>query len=129
MKYHRALGEVSLQVCGWFSWGGALDVPRAPKAPGHSLPRPPWRNSTRREGLPPDWPARVAIVRRRAGGRCQQVEDGHHCEAVGTDCDHIVPGSDHSLPNLQWLCSYHHRHKSALEGAAAAEAARGRPQN
>jgi 5-methylcytosine-specific restriction enzyme A len=78
-----------------------------------------WAESTRKWQLPPDWPERRQAVRLRAGGRCEAVADGRRCPQVGTDCDHIRRGHDHSLTNLQWLCTTHHRSKSGREGAAA----------
>jgi hypothetical protein len=57
----------------------------------------------------------------RDGWRCQwvRVDTGELCGAHATDCDHIVPGNDHSLANLQALCKYHHQRKSSGEGRAA----------
>lgn len=42
----------------------------------------------------------------------------------GNQCDHIIPGSDHSPGNLEWLCRRHHAEKSAAEGHAAMRAQR-----
>lgn len=76
--------------------------------PGH------WQGSTRAQRLPNDWPARRARVKARAHGRCQALG----CTAPGTECDHINPGDDHSLANLQWLCHTHHAAKTKTEAAA-----------
>lgn len=78
-----------------------------------------WEGSNRRAELPPNWDELRAATRDRAGGRCQAVDDGIRCPLPGTDCDHIKPGSDHCLANLQWLCATHHARKSAREGALA----------
>lgn len=45
--------------------------------------------------------------------RCQWVENGVRCYNTATDVDHIRPGDDHSLPNLQGLCGHHHLIKTA----------------
>lgn len=95
-------------------------MPRAPKAPGHSPPREAWAGSARRSELPAEWPVLRIATRERAGGRCEGRDGDHRCRKPGTDCDHIVPGPNHSLDNLQWLCGYHHRRKTAIEGATAA---------
>lgn len=82
---------------------------------------PGWAGSDRVYRLPPNWKNLVVEVRRRAGGKCQAREwDGSPCQSLGTDCDHITAGDDHSLDNLQWLCRRHHLSKSGREGAAAA---------
>lgn len=81
--------------------------------------RVPWEGSTRKYRLPADWPKRRAAVKRRARGRCEVYEAGMRCRSFGAECDHVVPGDDHSLANLRWICVPHHRVKSAREGAAA----------
>ena len=82
--------------------------------------------SDRKARLPKDWQARRAQVLRRAGYRCEaKHSDGSRCEERATDVDHIVAGDDHSLTNLQALCSWHHDRKTARE---AAEARRRRPR-
>jgi 5-methylcytosine-specific restriction protein A len=79
-----------------------------------------WSGSTRKQRLPRDWDERRATVRDRAGGRCQAtMRDGTRCDELGTDCDHIKHGDNHSLSNLQWLCSWHHNKKTAQEAARA----------
>jgi 5-methylcytosine-specific restriction protein A len=47
------------------------------------------------------------------------MRDGVRCVEPGTDCDHIERGDDHSLSNLQWLCSWHHDKKTAREALEA----------
>ncbi|KOV10358.1 HNH endonuclease [Streptomyces sp. XY431] len=86
-----------------------------------------WSGSTRRERLPSDWPTRRQVVLRRDAWRCVAVtRDGDRCTEAATDVDHIRPGDDHSLDNLQALCRWHHGRKSAYEGVTA-RAARPRP--
>jgi 5-methylcytosine-specific restriction protein A len=81
----------------------------------------PWQGSTRLVRLPKDWQRRRQAVIRRDGGRCRR------CGAPGArDVDHIRPGDDHSLANLQLLCRRCHGTKSAHEGTTAAAAARAR---
>jgi len=38
---------------------------------------------------------------------------------TATDADHIIPGDDHSLSNLQGLCRQHHLIKTGREVQAA----------
>jgi len=58
-----------------------------------------WGGSTRRERLPPDWPAkRMEADRRNPGRVC------HWCKRPGGDeLDHIVAGDDHRQENLDWI--------------------------
>ncbi|WDM16753.1 HNH endonuclease [Streptomyces lavenduligriseus] len=80
-----------------------------------------WQGSTRRSRLPKDWPRIRARVLRRDKGVCQAVfSDGRLCGQPATQVDHIVPGDDHRLANLQALCAWCHARKSASEGGAAA---------
>lgn len=74
-----------------------------------------WKNSDRRSRLPTDWKSRRAQVFRRAKGMCEVSG----CSDAATDCDHIIPGGDHSLSNLRALCQLHHAQKSSAEGLAA----------
>lgn len=81
--------------------------------------RPAWRNSTRRSRLPANWPElREAVLARNPRRVC------HLCGRPGGDTvDHIIPGDDHRLVNLDWVHDdkppHCHRAKSAREGAAA----------
>lgn len=81
-----------------------------------------WKGSDRRERLPADWEARRRFVFERDGGQCTEQTRRGRCKAPATDCDHVVPGDDHSYANLTSLCGPHHAEKSAREGAAAREA-------
>ncbi len=80
-----------------------------------------WDGSDRRQRLPRDWTRIRRRIIRRDGGVCAaRYSDGLRCELPGTDVDHIVPGDDHRDSNLQLLCPWHHKHKSANEGGRAA---------
>ncbi|WP_159795672.1 HNH endonuclease [Puerhibacterium puerhi] len=84
---------------------------------------PGWTNSNRRDRLPKDWQAIRHRVFRRDGGRCCiPLPDGRRCPNAATQVDHIIPGDDHSLDNLQSICDDHHRVKSSSEGARALNA-------
>ena len=86
-------------------------------------PRVDWVGSTRRSRLPPNWRKLRLRVMRRDQNACQWVVNlrtGETHDAPATEVDHIVPGDDHSMSNLQALCSKHHAQKSGTEGARAA---------
>lgn len=79
-----------------------------------------WETSDRLAELPDDWPLLRIRVLRRDGYRCQARDStGAVCGEHANQVDHIVPGPDHSLDNLQALCRWHHARKSSREGAAA----------
>lgn len=84
-------------------------------------PRPwGWGNSNRRQRLPKDWHVRVARVKERSLGVCEErLPSGKRCGRKGTDVDHKVPGDNHDLSNLQLLCGFHHDLKTKAEAAAA----------
>ncbi len=71
-----------------------------------------WVNSDRRDELPPDWQQLRRQALERDEYRCQWLP---LCGELGTDVDHIIPGLDHSLDNLQTLCNRHHLIKTARE--------------
>jgi 5-methylcytosine-specific restriction protein A len=50
------------------------------------------------------------------------VEHAKQCDGIGTDADHIQPGDNHHLDNLQWLSEPCHRAKTAAEAAARNQA-------
>lgn len=85
---------------------------------------PGWNSSNRRSELPPDWDKRRARRFKHDGYRCTwtNVYD-ERCNGPAEECDHKVPGPDHSHENLRSLCSYHHGIKSGQEGAAARSSA------
>ena len=78
-----------------------------------------WAGSTRRSRLPPDWGKRRVKVKARAKGRCQATRHVPECDGIGAECDHVVPGDDHSLPNLQWLSASCHWAKTLAEAKQA----------
>ena len=77
-----------------------------------------WRTSDRAARLPSDWAVIKRQVRQRAGGRCQAQRHDPHCNGVGAEADHIHPGDDHSLDNLQWLSAECHKAKTRRETIA-----------
>lgn len=77
-----------------------------------------WQTSHRHNRLPKDWQRIRAEVKARASGKCQAEHHVKGCDGIGTDCDHITPGDDNSLDNLQWLSSACHKAKTARETAA-----------
>lgn len=77
-----------------------------------------WSTSDRAARLPRDWSRRKAEVKRRDKGRCQAETHEPGCTGQGTEVDHITPGDDHRLANLQLLSEPCHRAKTARESAA-----------
>ncbi|KRB44275.1 HNH endonuclease [Terrabacter sp. Root181] len=79
--------------------------------------------SGRKARLPRDWSPRRLAVLRRDGYRCRALDsEGRRCKDRANQVDHITRGDDHSLGNLQALCSWHHGRKSSEEGRAAQRA-------
>jgi 5-methylcytosine-specific restriction protein A len=76
-------------------------------------------NTNRAARLPGNWKTLRQQVKHRAGGQCQWVTSWLQCTRPGTECDHITPGDDHRLSNLQWLCTEHHQEKTITEAQAA----------
>jgi 5-methylcytosine-specific restriction protein A len=83
-----------------------------------------WDSSRRRKD-PPGWSATRKAVIDRADGQCQHIPEGEtqtqRCYLQGTDVDHIVnvaQGGSEELDNLQLLCTWHHKQKTAKEAAA-----------
>lgn len=79
-----------------------------------------WETSDRRDRLPADWDARVAAVKRRAKGRCEETHHAAGCDGRGRDVDHIEQGDDHSLANLQYLSIPCHLRKTRLDNGYSA---------
>jgi hypothetical protein len=88
--------------------------------------RPAWHGSDRRERLPDNWDEL------RAAKHLENPEHTcHWCgHPGGEDLDHVIPGDDHRLENLDWIHgrrSYEaglsvrncHGEKSGREGAEA----------
>ena len=76
-----------------------------------------WQQSRRRERLPANWQQLRRAVMHRDQRTCQLRYPG--CQIRATDVDHITPGDDHRLDNLQAACRRCHATKSAREGVAA----------
>lgn len=74
-----------------------------------------WKGSTRKGRLPGNWSSLRRQAKERAGGICEMVQYGYRCTEVGTDCDHVKPGDNHDLSNLQWLCRRHHLEKTGRD--------------
>lgn len=72
-----------------------------------------WQGSTRRRRLPRGWEKlrRFVLNRDPICRICGQ--------AVSTECDHVIPSDDHSLDNLQGVCSPCHRIKTQKEAQEA----------
>lgn len=85
-----------------------------------------WEGSDRRARLPRNWATLRRSVMQRAGWQCEwmRADTGQRCPEVASDCDHVIPGDDHSPSNLQALCGYHHGVKSGRDGGLAAAASR-----
>lgn len=80
-----------------------------------------WQGSNRRQRLPQNWASLRKQVFIRDGRKCQVLSEdtGFKCGEPANEVDHITPGDDHSLLNLQAICSWHHKRKSSAEGNAA----------
>lgn len=80
--------------------------------------------SERGARLPADWQRRRLDVLRRDSYACQ-AKDSHgvRCLEHANQVDHVERGDDHSLANLQALCEWHHKKKTAREGGDAAASA------
>lgn len=75
-----------------------------------------WKGSTRRARLPADWKKRRARVLRRDRYQCQIAgPDEIPCLAPANEVDHIEPGDDHRLDNLQAACHECHKRKTIEE--------------
>ncbi|MGH9281636.1 MAG: HNH endonuclease [Acidimicrobiales bacterium] len=99
---------------------GCPELTTGGRCPRHA--RPAWRNSTRDQRLPDDWPDRRLRILNRDGHTCQVRFSV--CAGLATEVDHIIPGDDHSDANLQAICTPCHRLKSSSEGGRAAYARR-----
>lgn len=79
-----------------------------------------WQNSNRAARLPPNWDTIRAAVLRDASYRCETLmRNGTRCHDRATEVDHIIAGDNHDRSNLQAICTWHHRRKTAAEANAA----------
>jgi 5-methylcytosine-specific restriction protein A len=79
-----------------------------------------WQDSERKSRLPANWESLRKQVHRRDRSRCQvRLTNGKPCGEPAVDVDHIRAGDDHRLENLRCICDWHHKQKSAREGAMA----------
>lgn len=79
-----------------------------------------WYTSDRRSRLPlagGEWVRIRTRVRERANNHCQAQVHSALCNGIGSECDHITPGDDNSLDNLQWLNKHCHKLKTQREAA------------
>lgn len=80
---------------------------------------PSWENPNK---YPANWKQLRLLVAERANQQCQDMNpNGSRCTELGTQCDHIInikAGGTHDLENLQWLCQWHHKRKTAQEAQA-----------
>jgi 5-methylcytosine-specific restriction endonuclease McrA len=81
----------------------------------------PWSTSSRSASLPPNWGTIRQAVIARDNGYCQS------CGDPGNEVDHIVPGDNHSLGNLQLLCG-EGTPRNCHRAKTLAEANRARPR-
>lgn len=81
-----------------------------------------WKKgSSRTYPLPDDWAIIKRAVKRRDKGVCQHIllsgrNAGKKCGAKGTDVNHIKEPWNHSLENLELLCSWHHNEITGGQG-------------
>lgn len=75
-----------------------------------------WSTSDRLDRLPPWW-SKFTEKFLRENPTCAIKDEG--CQVQATEVDHIIPGDDHSLKNLQPACERCHAKKSSREGNAA----------
>lgn len=71
--------------------------------------------------LPRNWHRLCRKVLRRCGDRCEweRRELGLRCELTATTIVHVGKTDDHSLENLQGLCTWHSAQKAAQEWQAS----------
>lgn len=71
--------------------------------------------------LPKAWRMIRGNVLRRDNYQCRWVREdtGLLCLAKATDVDHIGDPDNHKHANLQSLCAWHHKQKTAQQGGLA----------
>ncbi|MBO0744738.1 MAG: HNH endonuclease [Candidatus Dormibacteraeota bacterium] len=70
-----------------------------------------------RRELPADWPERRQAVLARDGHACRLRLPG--CTVLANDVHHVGARDDHSVQNLQAVCSHCHRRVSGRQGGTA----------
>ena len=85
-----------------------------------------WDTSTRRSRLPADWARRRTLVLRR-DPHCRIAGPG--CTGRSTEADHVIPGDNHDLSNLQGLCAPCHKAKTLAERPTTPSRRRPAPQH
>ena len=91
---------------------GQPQCPHLLPCPDH--PKVAWAASTRKTRLPPSraWERlRLTVIERDP--ICQVCH-----QAISTEVDHIDPGDNHALTNLQGICAPCHQAKTQTEAAA-----------
>lgn len=74
--------------------------------------------SSRRDELPPDWPALRSAQLQIDGYRCVwELPSGARCPNQATDVDHYGEKWEHH--KLRSLCGLHHDKRTAAQGVAA----------
>lgn len=96
---------------------GCPELSKSTYCPAHTPAA--WTGSTRRSRLPDDWNKRRARVFARDNHTCRACQ-GERCGNRNLECDHITPGDNHSLDNLQTLGAVPcHTEKTSAEAAVA----------
>ncbi len=70
----------------------------------------PWKGSLRNKRLPSNWSSLRTTVLKRDNYICKLQLPG--CSVKATEVDHRLEGDDHSLSNLQAVCSDCHKVKT-----------------
>ena len=83
-----------------------------------------WSTSTRAQRLPKGWTTLRRTVLARDHHTCQAITHTPDCDGRATEVDHIIPGDDHRLENLQGLSQPCHLAKTRAEDAARRQSAR-----
>lgn len=89
------------------------------------------KESGRTSPLPKAWRFIRGNVLKRDNYQCQWVREdtGLLCLAKATDVDHIDDPDNHKHSNLQSLCGYHHKQKTAQQGGLANAAKYKKPKS
>ena len=97
--------------------------PRCPNLqPCSDHPKVPWKGSTRRSSLPPDWESRRRAALERdpictcPGCRSCSIP-GVECERPSTEADHVGHRTDHD--QLAGRCTSCHQHRTNRQATRA----------